>query len=326
MKTSPETKNKSLYYRRANFGILTAQNTLQKMLINCLDATETVGSRTFAGGQGTEIRCSNEKDDSKGLYLQITTYTPGQATSTIEKDRKRKLSIVDEEDAPIGKDFVDGEGFVFVNGNNIIICMSNARESLISKYFKALLESQNYVQEATNLELEIVANIDRLKMIKKEGVKEFTLGCSLYDASLQRLRNKDSHISSVLGKIVDQFESVFSNDDTLKDIDDKENLDIKVSISFDGMAARTKENKKIEGYGESGKARLLASAESLLNDEDAPEFTIVTGNGNVITPELIRVSDTKKINTLGKSLMKGDAWSKLYLYYSELKADGILEQ
>ncbi|NKF51382.1 hypothetical protein G3R49_12520 [Shewanella sp. WXL01] len=325
-KDKAPTKEKKLYYRRADFGLLELDSTLQEMLFDTLEDTDSVGEITFAGGNGTEVRCANYDVRDGGLCMQITTYTPGQDTSTIVTDKTAEQSDVDKEGAPAGKDFVDGEAFVYIKDNNVVLCTSNARESLASKYFKLLLEHGLHVIESETLQLVVVANVDKIAIIKREGVKKISLGCSLFDATQQRLDRKNNLVDSILAHAAKQAKAIFSKDDTLKDIDDKENLNIEVALSFDGNEARSKDNKKIQGFGEVGKERLEQSAKLLIEDEEAPGFSIITNTDKVLTPDQVRVNGKAKINVLGKSLMKGDAWDKLCLYYKEIEAEGILEE
>lgn len=323
----PKSKNKTFYYRRANFGFIKEPKSLEAMLKSSLTATESVRGRTFAGGQGTEVRCSHYKEDGdKGLFLQITTYTPDQPTSTIEKSADVPLSIVDEEEAPIGKHFVDGEAFVFVNGDHVIFCLSTARESIVLKYFQNIIEDNLFVIEAKCLELDPIANVSKLKMIQKEGIKDVIMDCSLYDASLERLNSKNKTVGKFFGKIAADIQTLISTDDTLQEIDDRENVNIKISLSFDGKRANLKESKKIDGFGEAGKEHLSTVAKALVNDSDSHGFKILTNFGNTITADEIRVSDSRKVDTFGKSLKKQDAWDKLYLYHIELKSTGVLKQ
>jgi len=117
-----------------------------------------------------------------------------------------------------------------------------------------------------------------------------------------------------------------STDDTLQEIDDRENVNVKISLSFDGKRANLKESKQIKGFGDSGKEHLSTVAKALVNDPDSRGFKILTNLGNTITAEQIRVSDSKKVDTFGKSLNKQDAWNKLYLYHGELNSTGVLSR
>lgn len=103
----PEFKNKKFYYRRAKWDGQ-GKHTLQKLLEDAHKQLDTVGKRTFEISTGAEIKGANFKDDN-GLYLQIASYVPGEATSIIDKDKAAKVSNVAAQNAPAGKDYLDGE-------------------------------------------------------------------------------------------------------------------------------------------------------------------------------------------------------------------------
>ncbi|QOR37144.1 hypothetical protein HNO52_00475 [Billgrantia diversa] len=108
---------------------------------------------------------------------------------------------------------------------------------------------------------------------------------------------------------------------------EKENLNIKVSIKFDGMEARR--HLKEPKFGEVGRRRLERTAEQVISEfekDDDNGFVIITGANNRITSEEIRVSDSFRVKTLGKSLSKESAWTKLKEYYERLNADGVFKQ
>ena len=329
MAIQPKTKSQRLYYRRANFGNLKINVSLESLLLASLSNTSNVGERTFMASGGAEIRCSRYEHNN-GLYLQLSTYTPDQPTSTIESDKTSFHSDIEEHDAPNGKHFVDGELFLYVNENAVILCPSaGAREKHADAYFKKLLEQANFDAEAGNLELDKVAKASKIDLIMKEGVKEIMMDCSLYDASIMRLTNRTKKVNEIKGVIVEQFRSIFAHDMSLKDINERENLNMKISFSFDGHQARLKDNKKIVGFGDQGRKRLALAAEMLLDesDDDGMEgFKILTNKDKLITASEIRVSDTRRILTFGKSLSKNDAWVKLSGYHAQLKHDGILTQ
>lgn len=183
----PELKNKKFYYRRAKWDNQGKRN-IQKILEDAHKNLDTVGKRTFAIGSGVEIRGANFKQDN-GLYLQIVSYVPGEATSIIDKDKTAKVSNVTAQNAPVGKDFLDGDVFVYINGNHVILCPSGAREKAVETYIWHVLRACDNKDIAMTFELDKVAKASKLKMIRDEGVKEIDLDASLYEASMLHLGN-----------------------------------------------------------------------------------------------------------------------------------------
>ncbi|QOR37142.1 hypothetical protein HNO52_00465 [Billgrantia diversa] len=212
----PELKTKKFYYRRARWDSQ-GKATIQKLLEDAHKELDTVGKRTFEVGSGAEIRGANFKNDN-GLFLQIASYVPGEATSTIDKDKAAKISNVTAQNAPAGKDYLDGDVFVYVNGNHVILCPSGAREKVVETYIWHVLRACDSKEIAKTFELDKVAKASKLKMIRDEGVKEVDIDASLYEASLIHLDKTKPKVSGIKRLVADQLTAIFGNDKELKDI------------------------------------------------------------------------------------------------------------
>jgi hypothetical protein len=322
---NPSHKMKKFYYRRAKWD---GQNklTLETLLTDAHEQLDTVGKRSFSVSSGTEIRGANYKTD-KGLYLQVASYVPGEPTSIIDKSKRSKQSTVSAQNAPDGKDYLDGDVFVFVKDNHVILCPSGVRENVVETYIWNILRAFDKKDIAKSFELDKVAKTNKLRMIKDEGVKEIDLNTSLYEASLLHMDRNNPKISGIKKAIADQMTAIFGKDQDLKDIKEKENVNIRISLKYDGQEAR--KHLKEPEFGESGKKRLERTAEQIIAEYEAEHengFVIVTGAGNRITSDEIRVSDSFSVETLGKSLSKASAWTKLKEYHDRLNADGVFKQ
>jgi len=322
---SPEFKNKKLYYRRAKWEGQ-AKKTLQAYLSEAHDLLDTVGKRSFAISHGAEIRGANYKNDN-GLYLQIASYIPGEATSIIDKNKAAKQSNISAKPAPTGADYLAGDVFVYINGNHVILCPSGAREKVVETYFWHILRAIDKKDMAKTFELDKVARTSKLRMIKEEGVDEIELNTSLYEASLIHMDKTKPKVSGIKKSIANQVSAIFGKDSNLNEIKERENLNVKVSIKFDGREAQ--KHKKEPKFGEVGKKRLEKTAEQIIAEFEADNdngFVIVTGANNRITSEEIRISDSFRIKTLGKSISKEATWVKLKQYYDRLNTEGVFKQ
>lgn len=321
----PEFKTKKLYYRRAKWEGQ-SKRTLQEILVDSHAKLDTVGKRTFPIGSGAEIQGANVKVES-GLYLQIASYVPGEATSIIDKDATAKNSSVTAQIAPSGKDYLNGDIFVYINGNHLILCPSGVRENLVEIYIYLILQAVDEKDIASTFELDKVAKVSKLKMIKDEGVKEIELRASLYEASLIHLNKGKPKVSGIQGAIAHELSALFCKDPELKDIREKENLSVSVVLRVDGNEA--KRHSREIGFGDAGKKRLRRTAEFIINEFETDGddgFVIVTGANNKITSDEIRVSDSFKVSTLGKSLSLNSAWAQLKEYFNRLNDEGVLKQ
>ncbi len=329
----PASKVKRLMYRRASW-TNQEKRTLEDLLKKCHDTFKTTAQRTVAGPYGSELQCAKymiKKDI--GLLFQIASYVPGQPTSAIEESsQSTTVSGITEVPAPVGNNFLDGDVFVLINGNNVIVLQSGVRESAALNYFEKMLNKKGDTEAAISLEFHGIAKEDKVKMIKNQGVKSIELNASLYEASLMHLERKagkkrETRVLDLPGTVAETLKRVFAKDKSLKEITEKENVNIKLSISFDGKEAMRKENKKDAAFGAVGKSRLEKASELIVKesiDGGCEGFTIVTGDNNRIRPEEIVVSDNYKVKTFGNSLDQDDAFEKLQDYFAQLQHRGTL--
>lgn len=338
----PETKLKRLFYRRAAWtvdGVENARTTdsLENVLKICHTKCRTTHSRSFGGSLGSQMHCAKyQPKDGVGLFFQIVSYVPDQAASAIDKSSATSdNSDVSTVNAPDGKNFLDGDIFLFVNGNDVILLQSGARETVALSYVSQMLEKNAYKREALSLQFLGIAEEDKAKMIQAQGVKSIELNANMYEASLRHMqkqqelagKEKETKIFDIPGQLTEAFKRLFAEDDMLKEIDEYENVNIKLSISFDGKEARLKKNKNTEGFGTHGKSRLEKASAMLIQEsaeDDVDGFTIITGDNNRIKANEIVVSDNFRVKTLGKSLDYNDAFAKLEEYYMQLKQRGTL--
>lgn len=315
----PSVKVKRLFYRRA---IWTNQKktTLEEILKESHENFQTTSERTFKGLYGTEIQCARYvPKDNVGLLFQIASYVPGQSTSAIEESSSVSAkSNISEVVAPAGNNFLDGDIFVLVKGNNVILLQSGARENVALHYMSKILEKNSFKHASMSLEFQGIAKEDKIKMIKSQGVKSIELNASLYEASLMHLEHQrdktktETKIFDLPGAVAESLRQVFAKDKTLSEINEKENVNIKLSISFDGKEARR--HRKEAGFGKLGKARLEKTSEMVVKEcleEDIDGFTIITGDNNKIKSDEIIISDNYRIMTFGNSLNASDAFDKL---------------
>lgn len=329
----PAAKVKRLIYRRASW-TNQRKETLENLLKKCHETYKTTAERKFKGLYGTELQCAKYTTKEKiGLLFQIASYVPGQPTSAIQESSQSTTAAgITEVPAPAGNNFLDGDVFVLINGNNVIITQSGVRESVALNYFSKMLDKNGFTEASISIEFHGIAKEDKVKMIKNQGVKSIELAASLYEASLMQLeketeKKRETKILDLPGAVAETLKQVFAKDKSLKEITEKENVNIKLSISFDGKEARKKINKKDTSFGVVGKSRLEKASELIIKEcveENFEGFTIVTGDNNRIKSGEIVVSDNYRVKTFGNSLDQGDAFEKLQEYFAQLQHRGTL--
>jgi hypothetical protein len=332
MGNKTKIRTKRLYYRRATWQDQKQSSpTLEVLLKNAHEVFKTTAERTFSGTESREIIGANYNYNKHyGVFLHVASYIPDQPTSTILKPSQNATSKIEEEPAPAGKNYLGGDVFLLIHKNDVIICQSGLREGSAVIYISNMLEKSGYTDIAISVGFIKVAKTNKFKLIQKEGVKAIELDASLYQASVnyseRNTRKKEIEIFDIPNLIAHQLSQVFAKDPKLSEISEKENVNIKLSITFDGKEARS--HLKDKDFGVIGKKRLEKTSEKIIKGADHEQcgFTIITHGGNRITHDEIVVSDNFKIELFGNSLSRIDVWKKMEDYYLQLEHRGIIKQ
>ena len=307
-------KQRTLFYRRASW--IEGTDNVQKHLKLAHDNLTTTDQRTFTHGEG-EIQgmAISERDNS--LLLHVAYYVPHQNTSLVPFPSKSKSKDISQHPPPDEHNFMEGDVFFLVHGNHIVLCPSGASESTAVSYINHILRKAGKEKLISMFSIEPIADVDKVKLLHHEGVKKVFLESSLYEATEEYVERKTTKMK-LMNSFAKELVALFAedNDQSLQDIQEAENLTVRLEISFD---ARKK-------GGEIGRKRIEKTADKLIGDDEDQGFKIITGSGKTLTATQIRVSEKVQLQAHGKSVLRADVWANLSDYLSELKASGILEQ
>ena len=105
---------------------------------------------------------------------------------------------------------MDGDIIVFAKGNDLCICATSLHAGAIGAYCDELFRKAKLGDDATKFDLQKVANVDKLKMIEEQGVKEIDLTATLDEASVKYVKRKTAiggglrvlgrHLNAILRK------------------------------------------------------------------------------------------------------------------------------
>lgn len=212
---------------------------------------------------------------------------------------------------------MDGDIFFLIHKNHVVLCPSGAREKAATLFIDHVLRKAGQEDLTSKFSIEPVADIDKVKLLRQEGVKKLTMKESLYEASIDYVERTTTK-KKLFNAFAKEFLAFFADDDDeqLHDINEKENLTVNIEISFDSR-------KK---GGDVGKKRIKEAAHKIIQDDDDSLFSIVTGSGKELNANEIRLSEKTNIKKHGNSVNRDDAWQKLYSYFLDLKHLGMLEQ
>lgn len=308
-------KSRTIFYRRVAW-LKGANDSMQNHLAKAHSKLVTTHDRTFTLGD-SEIQGLTVETRKNGLFFHLASYTPHQPTSLVPFPSKAKSKNTSPEPPPDKHNYMEGDIFFLVSANNIVLCPSGARESVALSYINHVLRKAGMEKHIARFSIEPVANIDKVKLLQKEGVKKVALNASLYEASVEYTERKTTKMN-LLNGVAEEILALFSEDKNqdLQSIGDMENLTVKLEISFDSR-------KK---GGSVGRERLERTAGMLISDDEDQGFSIITGSGKRLTADEIRISDKVKLSSHGNSVFRSSARDALEQYLLDLENAGMLEQ
>ena len=307
-------RQRTMLYRRASW--VDGSGDIQQKLKTAHGKLTTTKSRTFSHGDG-EMQClAFSEGDGRSLF-HVAYYVPEQPTSLVPFPSQDKSKDASQQAPPDSHNFMEGDIFFLVRGNHLVLCPSGASEGVAVSYINHVLRKTGNQDIINKFSIEPIADVDQVQLLHREGVKKVQLESSLYEATeeySERTTTKKTLLNSVARELLELFGK--DKDPALRDIQEAENLTVKLEISFDSRRKG----------GEVGRKRIEKTAEKLIADDEGQGFKIVTGSGKTVSATQIRVSEKTLLLAHGKSVMRNAVWSKLSEYLQTLKQSGILEQ
>lgn len=326
-----KTKNKTIYYFRCEFGA-EVKDTLESMINAAWYKLNSTKERTFDIGDDRLIvgmKLNNRKaklsyGNKDCTVLSVGLYEEGASASTIEKPSKSCIELeASTYDAPINKEYLDGEGFICVFGNHLVISPSSTlRAGAINRFLKILLDRGGYSEESNIMDILQIADCNAINTIENEGVSKISINAALYlptvEYSKRTISNKK--ILSTLNKITHTIKSsldLLRDDDTDSEILEKDGLNTRIEICHDG---------RISGTNVDTGQEYIKNTAKLLASTDVGGYVITTKKGTKLTNENIVLKHTIRVRQHGKSVDREEMWSKLIESLEKYECDGILEQ
>ena len=159
-----------------------------------------------------------------------------------------------------------------------------------------------------------IANIDKVRVLNKQGVKSINLNSTLYSASTDRLERTTVN-KSLMGGVAEKVLAIFGRDLDEQELEQAENISVNLKLSFDSRKA-----------GADGSKEKLGAIASLMVNDDDEGFYIETMDGGKVSHSDIVLHKKTMMQKFGKTVYCQDAWTELENYYLELKEGGLLDQ
>ncbi|MBS3648152.1 hypothetical protein KEU06_05865 [Pseudaminobacter sp. 19-2017] len=309
-----KTRLKTVVYRRAVWvDGHDPKKTLEYYLRVAHRKLPKIGNRKFVRSDGQIIKGNKPKDNpGGGLLLHLVAGTPGDHASTVPAgDDDLEEFEVGITPAPAKKDYMDGDVFALVRNDHVFLCSTVLRDASFSTYCRELFKRAGINDGADKFELQNVGNVDKVKLIKAQGVKAVEMRATLYEASTSYIGRKDDAAGAV-GAAFKHLKALFGGAVPV----DLENVSVSLSLSFDTR----KKDGRISGD------KLMRKLANDVVDDEEDDYVIVTGNNQRISQKEVFVRQKVTIDRHGKSVLRDSAWESLRKFESDLKKSGMMAQ
>lgn len=305
------TREKVLSYRRAEW-IDAPGFVLETCVRDAIKTLKDVADRTV-WRSGQVVHLARVKSVPKGgVLLHITADTPGESASVVPQIKKGSEELhLKTAKAPLpGEEWLDGDAFVFIKGDDVCLCTTSLRDASISYFLQMLFDKAKLNKDAKKFILAKIANTSKLKLLHQRGVKEIEIRATTYDATARYLKRK-SHVVGAIGEAIKAVKAFLGRQNDAN----ADGLRVALTIKTDGRS-------KALTIGEKEIKKLAADIVQNPDDED---YVIVTNDGQKITPSEIFMKSVATIKSDGKTVNCDHAWAELQKFHGMLDDSGILE-
>ncbi len=325
-----KTRDRTVYYFRAQTTkkLVTPGLTLESALVSSWNNLPLVKQRIWRYngktifGMALEPKTLNINGRNKQCHvLTIGIAESGAEANVIDvsKGSTTKSLSSNTHSAPAGSEYLDGEAFVCIMDNHILISPCDALRGVISNRFLLKLISFAKHVDAKNFTVIQVANKKTLQTVLDEGVKKIDLNTGIFMASYDRIKAqiKPNSFTEKMAKKLDELAPIITPARTKSQLLDYDSLNTKIIISHDmrvGSAPAKDEGKAI-----------TEDAKSLL-ESNVEGFTLVTRKGRTITPDKVVMNETVTVQRHGKSVKQNHIWDILSAQMQKYNDTGVLAQ
>jgi hypothetical protein len=308
-----QTKERKIFYSRATWGL---EDTLENSLRIAFSKLKLRRQRAFAV-KDYELQGMHRSLRDHAIFMDVSKVYPDQDTGLVPKPADEEDAKVGVQQPPSRFDFLNGEVFIMIIGNNVLsIPNEGATEYAGYEFMRRMLSNAGMGERATQVDFQKVANVSQLQMLRAEGAKSIRLHTTISEA--EDLRSKsllaDQSIfgiaSKAAGAVKDMFRQSMNSDSAKYGM---ANLTLDLNFKWKGR-----------GIGEAEARHITENIAEATVAEGHDGFTILTSKGNTITQDSIRLHKPVTLKANGNSVQRADAYVRLQEYYIELSASNSI--
>lgn len=276
--------------------------TLERLVKQLHGHLTTIAQRR-AKFQDFVIECRHTEESARGLFLHIAAYTPDDLIAVVPSAGRSRAADLQLVEPPPNTEFHDGDLMAFIKGDDVVLCRSGLSEAALSAYVYDLANARNIPPAISSFALFKRADVDKLAMVRRDGIKSVRLSGVAHSASVTRAE-RESVKQAIFGNLMEELKALAGITDAVPE--DAENLKVEVLFSFDKRNGTALDQQELEKLAE----------HMLESDEEG--FTIKTLSGRTIRSDDVVISKVVSLKAFGKTVDYSEAWEALITFYREI--------
>lgn len=327
-RTRVKTRKRTIYYYRAqpNNKLSAKSVTFESIVVSSWNQLASVKERAFSNNGKSligmdlskrKITINGKLCDCHVLTLGVTE--KGALANIINMSQGTSSSLTSgTHSAPQGSEFLDGESFICIHNNHILVSPCDALRGNISNKFMMIVLKSVKNADAKSFSVVQIANQKTLQTVLDEGVKRIDMNASIFMASYDRLKNsiKSNSFTAMVAKQFDGLAKTLMPQKTNAQIMDYESLNARLSFTHDMRVIS--QNARVEGD------QIAKDAKELIQDH-VEGFVLITKTGRKITPEKVIMNESVDVEMHGKSVKQEKMWDTLSSQMQRYHDNGVLD-
>lgn len=326
-KTTPKRRmaTKRVRLLRAKYGkSASASTTLQSNVSAALKALIDLDGTSLADSDHGFMRINRNQVTNGIMELKITSFMPQELATTVPIKLKGAVAPEASASAPINQAFKTSEYFALIKGNYIVGVGDGLRIEAISRYLSNLSIHAGMPANHAAFEVTPVPNVDKLKVIQKEGIRSIELDATLHAATLQfnvqdkRLRGP---FVNALRSLKDGADALVGKNKSAELMDHLGSIEVKLEIKVAGGLSGPVVARE---YIQKAATEILAEKTVLRSESVNAKF--ITSKGTPVSLDDVVIGEQVRLPRRDheNSLRDLETWSALWTFLKKIQVDGII--
>ena len=309
-------KQRTISYLRAVWppGV-NANETIREAIAEVLGALPNAqDTRRPIGDRLAEVRHRQVRNNR--VCMHIASWRDREEASTVPHPDPTPAADLQSLQPGPDYDFLSGDGMVLLEDNHCLLMPSGLHPKSMQRYLIELLDygraqGVQVPEEVGGVRFLPIADPETIDQVYREGgIKKIDMNVGRY---LETARDYEEQHETIVRRLGRSVVELFTDDETRRRIEEADNVNAKLTISLDSRRPGLTADE-------------LAEFAQTAADESEDDVDIVTARGQRIKRGELVLKKSVLVAEFGQTVHHNAAWDEMRGYFSELQADGFLEQ